>query len=902
MNQVANVGARSQVAPEQNWHAITGEEALRALDAEHEGLDSARVASRLEHYGPNEMPQRPPPTLLQIALRQFQSPLVYLLGAASLVSIALKEYRDAAFIAAVVLINALIGTYQEARAERAGRALQQLLRVSATVRRDGEVTEVEAEAIVPGDIVYLESGNRVPADIRLLSSQGLEVDESLLTGESLPVSKHADWVGTAETAQADRQNMAYAGAMVVRGRSSGVVVATGSRSLVGVLALDVLSGSGGKPPLVERMERFTKRIAVAVLVAAGLIAVTGVLLGDHSIREMFFFGVALAVSAIPEGLPVALTVALAIGATRMARRGVIIRRLAAVEGLGSCTLIASDKTGTLTCNQLTVNEVRLPDGTRFDVTGQGFVPEGRFLLNGESISDRQAARLSGFSLASVLCNEADLHQHDAEYIWHGDPTDVALLTMACKLGRTREDALEQCPQFNSIPFEPERQYSATYHNTDLGRRAFVKGAPERVFEMLRDDEATRNRLSKMAHEMARSGYRVLALAEGAAPDGLDSHHAPPEPAGLRCLGLVGMIDPLRDGVREAIDEVRQAGVKTIMVTGDHPVTAMAIAKQLGLAEGGSRVVTGRELLEASADSLPALIQDVAVFARVAPHQKLQIVDAARAAGHFVAVTGDGVNDAPALRAANIGVAMGRSGTDVARDTAEMIIADDHFATITAGVEAGRIAYDNIRNVIYLLVSTGAAEVVLVALALATGSPLPLLPVQLLWLNLVTNGIQDVALAFERGDEDVLRRKPRPPEESIFNRLMIERTLIAALVMGVIGFWLFRWALAQGWTVEAARNALLLLMVLFENVHLFNCRSELRSAFSKSPLKSPVLMMGMLLAFSIHVAMLYLPIGNDFLGTQVVSAQHWIFIFALSLPILAVMELHKIVWRKRHVER
>jgi magnesium-transporting ATPase (P-type) len=899
MREAATAGARSQAAPVQNWHAMSAEDALKAQDAERAGLDSARVSARLEQFGPNRMPHRPPPTIPQIALRQFQSPLVYLLGAASLVSIALQEYRDAVFIAAVVFINALIGTFQEARAERAGRALQQLLRVNATVRRDGEVSEVDAESIVPGDIVFLESGNRVPADIRLLSSQGLEVDESLLTGESLPVAKHAEWVGTDKTPQADRQNMAYAGSMVVRGRSSGVVVATGSQSLVGVLALDVLRGGGGKPPLVERMERFTKRIAAAVLAAAGIIAVIGVFFGDHSIREMFFFGVALAVSAIPEGLPVALTVALAIGATRMAKRGVIIRRLAAVEGLGSCTLIASDKTGTLTCNQLTVNEVRLPDGTRFDVTGQGFVPDGQFLFNGEAISDYDAERLSKLALASVLCNEAELHHRDAEFIWRGDPTDVAMLTMACKLDQTREDALERWPEFNSIPFEPERQYAATFHTSADGSRAFVKGAPERIFEMLADDDVTLQRLNVMAREMAQSGFRVIALAEGAAPQALDAHVVPPEPAGLRCLGLVGMIDPLREGVKQAIDDIGQAGVKTIMVTGDHPVTALAIAKELGLADGEARVVTGRELLEAPPAALPALIDDTAVFARVAPHQKLQIVDAARAAGHFVAVTGDGVNDAPALRAANIGVAMGQSGTDVARDTAEMIIADDHFATITAGVEAGRIAYDNIRNVIYLLISTGAAEVVLVALALATGSPLPLLPVQLLWLNLVTNGIQDVALAFERGDEDVLRRQPRPPDESIFNRLMIERTVIAAVVMGFIGYGLFRWALAQGWTVEAARNALLLLMVLFENVHVFNCRSELRSAFSRSPLESPILMMGILLAFSIHVIMLYAPIGNEFLGTQVVSAEHWLLIFALSLPILFVMEIQKFVWRKRH---
>jgi len=873
---------------------------LVLLDAHRDGLDTNVARARMEKFGPNAMPRRPPPTLAAIALRQFRSPLIYLLGAAALISALLQEYKDAAFIAAVLVINAIIGTVQETRAEQASRALQQLLRIRGTVRRDGEVQEIDAEAIVPGDIVFLESGNRVPADIRLLATQGLEVDESLLTGESLPVIKHAERVGEHDTPQADRQNMVYAGAMIVRGRSQGVVVATGSHSLVGSLALDVLSASasGGKPPLVERMELFTKRIALAVLVAAALIGATGVMFGGFSLHDMFLFAVALAVSAVPEGLPVALTVALAIGATRMARRGVIIRQLAAVEGLGSCTLVASDKTGTLTCNELTVHQVRLPDGTIFDVTGQGFVPEGHFLLDGLPLQPDVASSLVSLARVSVLCNEAELHHHEDGYVWRGDPTDVAMLTMARKLGWKREDSLEYHPQINAIAFEPERQYAASYHRVDGELRVMVKGAPERVFEMLADDTAMRHNLAQMAEEMARSGFRVLALAEGAAPSHLDRHVAPPEPAGLTCLGLVGMIDPLREGVADAIADVRRAGVKTIMITGDHPVTALAIARQLGLADSPEQVVTGRELLDTPEEQLPGKIEGTRVFARVAPHQKLQIVNAARAAGHFVAVTGDGINDAPALKAANIGVAMGRSGTDVAREAAELVLADDHFATITAGVEEGRIAYDNIRNVIYLLISTGFAEVVLVALALATGTPLPLLPVQLLWLNLVTNGIQDVALAFEPGDADVVRRKPRPPKEPIFNRLMIERTVIAALVMGVIGFGLFRWALAHGWSEPAARNALLLLMVLFENVHIFNCRSETRSAFSRSPLQSPILMIGMLSAFSLHVAMLYLPLGNTLLGTEAVSADNWAYIFMLSLPILLVMELHKLSWRRR----
>jgi magnesium-transporting ATPase (P-type) len=612
---------------------------------------------------------------------------------------------------------------------------------------------------------------------------------------------------------------------------------------------------------------------------------------------MFMFGVALAVSAIPEGLPVALTVALAIGTTRMARRGVIVRRLAAVEGLGSCTLIASDKTGTLTCNELTVQQVRSADGCIYAVTGHGFEPEGRFLKDGVPVEPDEAATLADLARSVTLCNEGELLRRDGGWAWHGDPTDVALLAMAYKLGWRKEDTDELHPQVNDIPFEPERQFAATFNRHGEGVRVHVKGAPERVLEMLADGQDAEHLLA-MAREMAENGYRVLAVADGPAPADLDATEAPPMPGGLTCSGLVGMIDPLRPDVREAVAEARDAGVATVMVTGDHPLTALAISRNLGLAESADEVITGADLIATPPESLPDLIARTKVFARVAPHQKLEIVNAARAAGHFVAVTGDGINDAPALRAANIGVAMGKSGTDVAREAAELVISDDHFGTITAGIEEGRIAYNNIRNVIYLLISTGAAEVILVALALLFGSPIPLLPVQLLWLNLVTNGIQDVALAFEPGVGDERLSPPRPPRESIFNRLMIERTLVAALFMGVVGFGLFQWCLAAGWSEDASRNALLMLMVLFENVHLFNCRSETRSAFAMSPLRSPVLMVGMIVAFSIHVAMTYLPVGNLLLSTQPVDTALWLQLLMLSLPILVVMELHKLSWSLR----
>ena len=873
------------------WHVPAAADVLSRLETSDIGLMSAEALGRLEKYGRNRLPDKPPPTLLQLFVRQFTNPLIYILGIAAIIAAATGEYKDAAFIVAVLLINALIGSYQEAQAERSMQALQKLLKIGASVVRDGEVRDIDAEELVPGDIVWLESGDRVPADLRLLGAKGLEVDESLLTGESFAVIKEPAWQGSETTALADRRNMVFAGSMIVHGRSLGVVVSTGIASAVGRLAADVIATDPGEPPLVERMTRFSRRIGVAVLSLAALIAVLGVSIQGYSINEMLLVAIALAVSAIPEGLPIALTVALAVGSRRMVKRGVIIRRLAAVEGLGSCTLIASDKTGILTCNELTVREIRLTDGNKFVVTGQGFVPHGQVLLEGHLVDALEHTLLAELMRACALCNEGGLHVHGDSWDWRGDPTDVALLSLAHKFGLRREVLLQAHPQINSIPFEPERRFAASYHNIDHQLRVLVKGAPERIAAMSSDSLAGKDLLETAQH-MAAEGYRVLAFAEGPAPEILDESSAPSEPAGVRILGLVGMIDPLRPGVRDAVRAASEAGVSAIMVTGDHPVTALAIARDLGLADSADQAVTGVNLPASSSD-IATLLPRTKVFARVSPRQKLDIVKAARESGHYVAVTGDGVNDAPALRVANIGVAMGRGGTDVAREAADIVITDDHFATIVSGIEEGRIAYDNVRKVIFLLISTGLAEVILIALAVSYGLPLPLLPAQLLWLNLVTNGIQDVALAFEPGEKGILSRKPRPPNESIFNRIMMERTILSALVIGSIGFVVYGWLLAHGWTEYSARNVLLLLMVLFENVHIFNCRSETQSAFSISPLKSPILMTGMVAAFLIHLMMLYLPWGQALLGTEPVDGETWLLLIACALSVLLVMELHKL---------
>ena len=880
------------------WHALALPEVLDALGCDEHGLSEAEAAARLARYGPNRLPVTPAPPFVFVFARQFNSPLIFVLALAAAVSLALGEGTDAAFILGVLLINAAIGGVQEWRAERSSRALQGLLRTRASVVRAGETHEIDAEQVVPGDVVWLESGNRVPADVRLLTAIGLEVDESLLTGESLPVGKDADWLGAPGTSLGDRLDMAHAGSTVARGRATALVVATGEQTVVGRLARDVSAADAGRPPLLMRLERFTRMVGLGVLAAVLVVGSVGVFVRGQSAAEMFLFAVALAVSAIPEGLPVALTVALSVATRRMARRGVIVRRLAAVEGLGSCTLIASDKTGTLTCNELTVRRAWLPDGREAEASGAGYAPEGEVRLGGVAQTAGGHAGLDALTRTAVLCNDAHLHRADDHWTWHGDPTDVALLAFAHKLGRQREATLEACPTVAQIPFEPERRYAASFHRVDGEVRAFVKGAPERVLEMCRSDDAARARALEAAVSLAERGHRVLALAEGPAPGDLGSGDLPDEPGGLTLVGLVGMLDPLRPGVRDAVAACHSAGVAVAMVTGDHPVTALAISRELGLAHSADEVVSGAHFAETPVEQRPELVRRTRVFARLSPQQKLEIVDAARAAGHLVAVTGDGVNDAPALRAANIGVAMGRAGTDVAREAAELVISDDNFVSIVAGVEEGRVAYDNVRKVIYLLISTGAAEVVLVTLSLASGLPLPLLPVQLLWLNLVTNGIQDVALAFEPRERDVLARPPRSPRERIFNPLMLERTVVGALVMGVVGFGAFRWMIEAGWAEDAARNTLLLLMVLFENVHIGNCRSETQSLFRLSPLASPVLLGGALLAFGVHVGSMYWAPMQRVLGVAPVTLGTWAVLFGLALTVALAMELHKWSWARR----
>jgi len=883
-------------------HASSFEDVLSVLQSSRHGLTQTEVRARLQHYGHNTLPETRPPGIGLIFIRQFASPLIYILVIAAFLSIVIREWSDAGFIAAVLVINGIIGTIQEYSAQRAATALRNLVSTRCRVLRDSDSYEIDAEELVPGDIILLESGDKIPADIRLHTHHDLEVDESLLTGESSATLKNAELALNAETTLGDRVNMLFAGSLVERGRGRGVVVGTGLATELGKIAASVLAKPTTKAPLLIRLERFTHRVAIIVVVAAVIMASIAFTRG-MPLTEIFLLAVALAVSAIPEGLPVALTVALAIGMRRMARRNVIVRKLVAVEALGSCTFIATDKTGTLTVNQLTARSIAFPEKKPWQVSGSGIEPTGSITTEkGTPLSEPQAALLNRLCQAAVLANEGNLSHRGDGWTQNGDAVDVAVLVMAHKANITRAETLDTHPEISSIPFESEHLFSASLNKVNNKQFAFVKGAIEKLLPMCTsmagldsDKQLDQRMIETQSHNLASQGFRVIALAEGEVNmtegDVFSEEHL----TNLTLIGLIGMIDPLRTEAKAAISTCQKAGIEVAMITGDHPITALTIARELNLAEHIEQIITGPMLKQAARnDEMDQLINKTYVFARVEPQQKLDIIKALQRNGHFVAVSGDGANDAPALRAAHVGVAMGKSGTDVAKETADLIITDDNFSSIVAGVEEGRIAYANVRKVVFLLISTGMAELVLFTLALLSGLPLPLLAVQLLWLNLVTNGIQDVALAFEPAEGHELNHPPRPPKDRVFNRLMIERVIISALVIGITAFFIFQMLLNRGYSIDEARNGTLLLIVLFENIHVFNCRSETLSIFRHNPFSNPVLLFGTASAQLIHIGAMYTPWIRDVLHIQPVSPQHWLELLGMALTVLIAMELHKVI--------
>lgn len=883
-----------------DWHRLGSAEVEQRLETGGHGLVQQEAAARLSRYGPNQLEEEPPAPGWVVFLRQFRSPLIFILLLALAVTLLLGEHLDASVIAAVLVLNAVIGFTQERKAEGAVRALMQLVVPHARVVRDGREREIDSRDLVPGDVVLLESGARIPADLRLVSTTALQVDESLLTGESVPVTKTTD-PAEADAVLSDRSCMAYTGATVTAGRGVGIVVTTGSGTELGAIAGLMRAEEVSATPLQLRMDHFAKIIGIAVAAAALVAFGSGVALGE-SVEDMFLVAVALAVSAVPEGLPVAVTITLAVGVRRMARRNAIIRRLPAVETLGSTTVIGSDKTGTLTENRMTVQEIWTP-GHRYSLAGGS--PDGEFLEGDEpaAIEDERSLHLT--LLAGVMTNEADVHWSDRDLTTTGDPTEVALLLSGLTAGLEPGDVRRAYPAFAEIPFEPVRQYSASIRDRHGQHVVFVKGAPERVLgmcaEMLTDDGPApldQVAVAEAARELAARGRRVLAFASRELADPLGDASEVSEPDGLVLLGLQAMIDPPRAGVRDSIAACQAAGIRVVMITGDHVDTARAIADQLGIptADGA---LTGAEMADLDDEALAQRVEHVSVYARVSPEDKLHVVRALQARGEVVAVTGDGVNDAPALKAAEIGIAMGAKGTDVAREASEMVLADDNFVSITAAVEEGRVTFDNIRKVTFFLVSTGAAEITAILVAVWLQWPLVLLPAQLLWLNLVTNGLQDVALAFEPAEKGVLKRPPRRPHGGVLDRLMWERVGIAGLVMGAGMLVMFRWELDATGSLTRAQTVALTTMVVYQVFQAGNARSETESVLRRNPFSNRFLFLATSAALSIHVAALYLPPTQYVLRVEPIDVGAWLRIVAIATSILLAMEAHKALrqWRR-----
>ncbi|RDH78125.1 HAD family hydrolase [Mycolicibacterium moriokaense] len=878
------------------WHALPTGEVEAAFSTSPQGLSVGEAERRLTRYGLNELREEPPPGLGRIFLRQFKSTFILILVAAAVVTSAMGELLDTLLIVLALLLNAVIGVYQERRAADAVKALMRLVVPHCRVVRDGQEWDIDSRDLVPGDVVLLESGSRVPADLRLSAVNALSIDESLFTGESMPVNK-----STRPTAEnvvaADRASMAHTGTIVAGGRGRGYVVATGEHTQLGSIAGLIRIEAAGELPVQARMASFARIVGIAVLAASVIAFVSGLVLGE-SVNQMLHVAVAMAVSAVPEGLPVAVTVTLAIGVTRMARRNAVLRRLPALETLGSATVIGSDKTGTLTENRMTVEAI-WAGGRIYDVPDE---------IN----TDSEPLRLT--LMAGALTNEADLVQTEQGELSTGDPTEVALLVAAAAAGIDAGEVRADHQLVADIPFESHRMYSATIRDYDGTRAVFVKGAPERVIDMstsVLGDDGPVPLDAAAAHAAARAlakrGLRVLAMAYRKLgpravhllPEGMESvpgeRHDPEE---LVLLGFQAMIDPPRAGVRTAIDACRQAGVRVVMVTGDHSITARAIALRLGIIDDPKgHVLTGAQLAHLDDNALRDVVDDVSVYARVSPNDKLRIVRALQHRGHVVAVTGDGVNDAPALRAAAIGVAMGRGGTDVAREAADMVLSDDNFVSIVSAVEEGRIAFANIRKVSFFLISTAAAETAAILVALWLGWPMLLVPAQILWLNLVTNGVQDLALAFEPGSGDVLKRPPRPRREGILSAAMWERTAIVGVVMAAGALFMFHWQLESDGSVMAAQSVALTTLVLFNVFQAGNARSTNRSLFTLKPWANPLLFWASLAALSLHVAATYLPPFQYILAIEPLSGAAWVRATVVATTILIAVEAHKAVRRR-----
>jgi magnesium-transporting ATPase (P-type) len=893
------------------WHSLAAEEAVRQLasDVQH-GLSAGEVKRRQAEFGLNQMTARRGTPAWVKFLQQFNQALVYILLAATAVSVMLGEWVDAGVIFGVVFVNAIVGFIQESKAERAIEALAKMVRTEATVRRAGRKQRVPSSDLVPGDIVLLQSGDSVPADLRLVEVRSLQVEEAALTGESVPVQKSAGPL-PAETVLGDRKNLAFAGTLVTYGQAEGVVVATGDRTEMGRIATMIHEAVDLSTPLTRKIAEFSRLLLYVILGLAALTFLVGVLRGEKA-ADMFMAAVALAVGAIPEGLPAAVTITLAIGVARMARRNAIIRKMPAVETLGSTTVICSDKTGTLTENQMTVGRV-WAGGQVFEVTGGGYEPSGEIRRDGRKADVKASPALRECLIAGLLCNDSQLVRKEGRLVVEGDPTEAALIVAAQKAGLDGSETGGGLPRVDVIPFESERMFMATLHDDSDGRVIYMKGSVERLLERCEkmldaagnETPLDAGAITRAVDEMAAEGLRVLAFACRRVPASHAKLTQEDVAGGLTLLGLQGMIDPPRAEAIRAVGQCQTAGIVVKMITGDHKGTAIAIGRQLGLrggkgSEGRPDAVTGRELEQIPDDQLPATAERAAVFARVAPEQKLRLVRALQSRGHIVAMTGDGVNDAPALKQADIGVAMGITGTDVSKGAADMILADDNFASIEAAVEEGRNVFDNLTKFITWTMPTNGGEGLLILAAILLGTALPVLPVQLLWINMSTALLLGLMLVFEPKERDLMARPPREPSQPILTPRLLIRILLVSLFMVGGGFALFIWEKSQGADIAQARTAVVNVVVMVEAFYLLNCRSLTRSFFSLGVFSNLWVVGGVAAMMAAQLLFTYAPFMHTLFHSAPLGGVTWLKIIGIGLVVFLAVELKK--WMDRHRRR
>tara|TARA_R110001592_G_scaffold362635_1_gene677476 strand:+ start:49508 stop:52270 length:2763 start_codon:yes stop_codon:yes gene_type:complete len=881
------------------WHTKSVDAVVDFLNSTKAGLSSDEAAHRLSQFGPNRLPEVKARGSLLRFLSQFHNVLIYVLIVAGVITGLLQHWVDAGVIFGVVLVNALIGFVQEGKAENALRAIRQMLSLNAMVMRGGRQQSIRADLLVPGDIVLLQSGDKVPADLRLFRVKGLQIQESALTGESAPVSKITEPVSE-QAVIGDRRCMAFSGTIVTHGQGAGVVVATGSETQLGKISALVAGVDVMTTPLLRQMAQFGHWLTVGIIVIAAVNFVFGVLLHSYPLDDMFLASVSLAVAAIPEGLPAIMTITLAIGVQRMAKRNAIIRKLPAVETLGAVTVICSDKTGTLTRNEMTVRAISTSRYI-FDITGAGYDPHGAISLENKDVQLDDRLLLQEAIRGSVLCNDSSLEQVNDEWRVHGDPMEGALLVAGLKTGLDLELETKDYPRTDLIPFESEHCFMATLHHSHQGE-AFVclKGAPERVLEMCvsqrtYDGEQPLDKsywLSRI-DELAERGLRVLAIAKkSVANDQLELKFSDVE-NGLTLLGLFGLIDPPREEAIKAVNTCAMASIKVKMITGDHGITAQAIARQLKL-NNADDILTGKDLELISDDDLRKCVSDVDVYARVNPEHKLRLVRLLQELGFVVAMTGDGVNDAPALKRADVGIAMGKNGTEAAKEAAEMVLADDNFASIAHAVEEGRTVYDNIKKAILFILPTNGGEALIILTAVVLGfDQLPLMPVQILWVNMITAVTLALALAFEPPEKEVMSRPPRDAHKPILTFYLIWRVAFVSIILMCGTFGLFLWEMERGVSIEHARTVAVNTLVMFEIFYLFNARYITASIFNWEGLtgnRYVLVAIGVLVAFQLGFT--YLSPMQILFGTAAIDLNMWLRIAMVASSVLFLVELEK----------